>query len=52
MEPKNYPKSEATKAGLFPPDDPEEFEAWRKSLDPDSMGFDGAEVGELDDSND
>lgn len=50
MDLKNYPKSEATKAGLIPPEDPTEFEAWRKSLDPDSMGFDGAEVGDSNDS--
>jgi hypothetical protein len=42
------PKCEATKAGLIPPSDPKEFENWRKTLDPDSMGFDGAEVGDLD----
>lgn len=42
------PKCEAAKAGLTPPEDPAEFEAWRKSLDPDAMGFDGTEydVGE------
>ncbi|WP_297232211.1 hypothetical protein [uncultured Flavonifractor sp.] len=39
----SLPKCEATKAGLTPPEDPAEFEAWRKSLDPDAMGFDGAE---------
>lgn len=50
MDPKIYPKSEATKAGLIPPEDPTKFEEWRKSLDPDSMGFDGTEVGELNDS--
>lgn len=48
MDTKNCPKSEATKAGFFPPEDPSEFEAWRKSLDPDTMGFDGIEVGESD----
>lgn len=52
MDPKTYPKSEATKAGNLPPDDPAEFEVWRKSLDPDVMGFDGAEVGELNESDD
>lgn len=40
----SYPKCEATKAGILPPDDPEKFEQWRKSLDPDMMGFDGEEV--------
>lgn len=40
----NAPKCEATKVGLVPPADPAEFEAWRNSLDPDSMGFDGMEV--------
>lgn len=40
----NAPKCEATKAGLVPPTDPAEFEAWRNSIDPDSMGFDGMEV--------
>lgn len=48
-----YPKCEATKLGLNPPTDPIEYEKWRKSLDPDSMGFDGKEVvGELNESND
>ena len=42
------PNCEATKAGLMPPQRPEDFEAWRKGLDPDAMGFDGTEydVGE------
>lgn len=40
----NLPKCEATKAGLTPPTDPAEFEEWRRSLDPDAMGFDGTEV--------
>jgi hypothetical protein len=38
------PKSEAKKAGIKPPENPEEFDAFRKSLDPDMMGFDGKEV--------
>mgnify|MGYP000030852847 FL=1 len=37
------PNCEATKAGLTPPERPEDFEAWRKGLDPDAMGFDGVE---------
>lgn len=44
-----HPECEATKAGVLPPDDPAKFEEWRKSLDPDMMGFDGAEV--LDDES-
>lgn len=44
--------SEATKIGLFSPEDPSEFENWRKSLDPDVMGFDGVEVGEIDEIKD
>lgn len=40
------PKCEATKAGITPPAvGTPEFEAWRKSVDPDAMGFDGQEVG-------
>lgn len=47
------PKCEATKQGNIPPTDPAEFEKWRKSVDPDSMGFDGKEVvGDLNESND
>lgn len=38
------PNCEATKRGMTPPTDPKEFEEWRKNLDPDMMGFDGAEV--------
>lgn len=42
----NTPKCEATKAGITPPAvGTPEFEAWRKSVDPDAMGFDGQEVG-------
>lgn len=37
---KNLPKCEATKRGMIPPEDEKEFEKWRKSLDPDMMGFD------------
>lgn len=44
MAEKNLPKCEATRRGMTPPTDPEEFEKWRKSLDPDKMGFDGQEV--------
>ena len=42
------PNSEAKKAGLVPPTDPKEFEEWRKSLDPDMMGFNGKEIGDKD----
>jgi hypothetical protein len=40
--------SEAHKAGIVPPKPIEdmtdaEFTVWRNSLDPDAMGFDGAE---------
>lgn len=42
--PDNLPKCEATKAGLAPPTDSAEFDAWRRSLNPDAMGFDGTEV--------
>lgn len=43
----SVPKCEATKAGITPPAvDTPEFEAWRKSIDPDAMGFDGQEVGD------
>ena len=42
--PNTAPKCEDTKAGLVPPTDPAAFEEWRKSLDPDAMGFDGTEV--------
>lgn len=45
-EVKKAPPCEATKAGLVPPTDPAEFEKWRKSLDPDAMGFDGTEVAD------
>ena len=45
-------KSEAAKLGLFPPEDHSEFEKWRKSLDPDVMGFDGVEVGDVDEIED
>ena len=44
MDEKKIPKCEATKAGFTPPSDPSKFEEWRKSLDPDMMGFDGTEV--------
>jgi len=43
---KNLPQCEATKAGLVPPTDPDKYHEWRKSLDPDAMGFDGMEVTE------
>lgn len=36
------PTREAAK--LTPPEDPAEFEAWRRSLDPDVMGPDDQEV--------
>ena len=40
-------KCEATKAGITPPAvGTPEFEAWRKSVDPDAMGFNGQEVGD------
>ena len=40
-------KCEATKAGIAPPAvGTPEFEAWRKSVDPDAMGFNGQEVGD------
>ena len=40
-------KCEATKAGITPPAvGTPEFEARRKSVDPDAMGFDGQEVGD------
>ena len=40
-------KCEATKAGITPPAaGTPEFEAWRKSVDSDAMGFDGQEVGD------
>lgn len=51
MDLKNYPKSEATKAGILPPDNFSEFDIWRKTLDPDSMGFDEEEVGEINELN-
>ena len=43
--------SEAHKKGIVPPKPveqmtPEELKAFRNSLDPDSMGFDGAEFVE------
>jgi len=47
---KNLPNCEVTKAGLVPPEDHEKFHDWRRSLDPDSMGFDGIEVGDDDES--
>lgn len=48
------PRCEATKAGITPPPvGTPEFEAWRKSVDPDSMGFDGQEVpDELEEPDD
>ena len=43
----SLPKCEATKAWITPPAvGTPEFEAWRKSVDPDAMGFDGQEVGD------
>lgn len=50
----SVPKCEATKAGITPPAvGTPEFEAWRKSVDPDSMGFDGQEVpDELEEPDD
>lgn len=46
--------SEAHKAGIVPPKPveemtPEELKAFRNSMDPDKMGFDGVEVGEEED---
>jgi hypothetical protein len=43
--------SEAHKMGIVPPKPPEEMtpeelKEWRNSLDPDMMGFDGAEYEE------
>lgn len=41
------PKCEATKAGLRPAShSKEDIDAFRNSVDPDSMGFDGAETPE------
>lgn len=48
MKKDKAPKCEATKAGMIPPDDPEKFGEWRKSLDPDAMGFDGPVEGGVD----
>ena len=43
----SVPKCEATKAGITPPAvGTPEFEAWRKSVDLDAMGFNGQEVGD------
>ena len=41
--------SEALKAGLIPPENAtqQEIDNFRNSIDPDSMGFDGQEVGDL-----
>ena len=46
--------SEALKIGLKPPENATEAElsAFRNSVDPDSMGFDGAEAGDLDEFED
>ena len=46
--------SEAIKKGILPPKPveemtPEELKQWRNSLDPDAMGFDGAEHIEEED---
>lgn len=39
------PNCEATKVGNIPPPiNTPEYEKWRKSVDPDTMGFNGQEV--------
>ena len=48
---KDLPKCEATKAGIVPPTDIDQFDTWRRSLDPDAMGFDGMEAGDLNESD-
>ena len=46
--------SEALKAGLIPPENAtqQEINDFRNSVDPDSMGFDGQEVGDLNEFED
>jgi len=46
--------SEALKVGLKPPENatPEELKAFRNSVDPDAMGFDGVEVGDFNEFED
>ena len=46
--------SEALKAVLTPPDNAtqQEIDDFRNSVDPDSMGFDGQEVGDLSEFED
>lgn len=46
--------SEALKIGLKPPENAtkDEVDAFRNSVDPDAMGFDGAEVGDLSEFED
>ena len=46
--------SEALKAGLVPPDNAtqQEIDNFRNSIDPDSMGFDGQEAGDLSEFED
>jgi hypothetical protein len=46
--------SEALRAGITPPANAtqEEIDRFRNLVDPDSMGFDGAEAGDLDEFED
>ena len=46
--------SEALKAGLIPPENAtqQEIDDFRNSVDPDSMGLDGQEVGDLSEFED
>jgi len=47
----NSLSSEADKKNIIPPEDPIEFDKWRRSVDPDTMGFDGQEVEASDDDD-
>lgn len=46
--------SEALRAGLAPPDNAtqQEIDNFRNSVDPDSIGFDGQEAGDLSEFED
>lgn len=46
--------SEALKVGLVPPENAtqQEIDNFRNSIDPDSMGFDGQEEGDLSEFED
>lgn len=46
--------SETLKVGLVPPDNAtqQEIDDFRNSVDPDSMGFDGQEAGDLSEFED